>query len=387
MKKIAFVIQRYGLDVNGGAEYECRVLAEHLTSLYDVDIFTSCARIYNPWDNYYKTGIEIINNVTVLRFPVEKKRDLERLSYLTKEIDNGHTEKEREWIEEMGPYCPQLINHIQKYSDKYKAVIFFSYDFYTTVIGLETGIKNAVLVPTAHDAPGIYHNIYRKALRRPKAILYNSIEERDFLIRHFHTGDKISRLTCVGINIPESEDWDMPERFKQYDNYIIYVGRVSYGKNFPQLNRYFIEYKERNPSDLKLLVAGRIDNYLTIQNYSDIVYLGFVSEEEKMKLMKNAKFLILPSEWESLSLVILESMAVKRPVLVNGECAVLKGQCIRSNAGLYYTNYLEFEYTMNYILNHKDEYNEMCENGFDFVKKNYDWNVVVHNVSSLIEEI
>lgn len=387
MEKIAFVIQRYGQDVNGGAEYECRALAEHLTELYDIDIITSCARIYNPWDNYYKTGKEIINNVTVFRFPVEKKQDLERLAYLTTEVDNGRTEKEREWIDEIGPYCPQLINYLQGHSDEYKAVIFFSYDFYTTVIGLETGIKNAVLVPTAHDAPGIYHNIYRRALRRPKAILYNSIEEREFLVKYFHTGDKISRLTCVGVNIPELEDWGMPERFKQYDNYTIYVGRVSHGKNFPQLNRYFMEYKGRNPSNMKLLVAGRIDNYLTIQNHSDIVYLGFVSEEEKIKLMKNAKFLILPSEWESLSLVILESMALKRPVLVNGECAVLKGQCIRSNAGLYYTSYLEFEYAMNYILNHKDEYNEMCENGYDFVKKNYDWNEVVRNVSSLIEEL
>ena len=386
-EKIAFVIQRYGQDVNGGAEYECRVLAEHLSDLYEADVFTSCARAYNPWDNYYKAGREIINGVNVIRFPVERKQDRERLAHLTIQMNNGHTEREDEWIEEVGPFCPQLINHIEKCADRYKAVIFFCYDYYTTVVGLKTGIKNAVLVPAAHDAPGIYYDIYRKALRRPKAFLYNSIEEREFLIKHFHTGDKKSRLTCVGIEIPRLDYWGMPECLKQYDNYVIYTGRVSNGKNYSQLNRYFIKYKEKNPSNLKLLVVGRIDNYLVIENHSDIVYLGYMSEEDKIRLMRNARFLILPSEWESLSLVILESMAVKRPVLVNGKCEVLKGQCIRSNAGLYYSNYIEFEYAMNYILNNEGAYNEMCENGSKFVRENYNWDKVVRNVASLIEEL
>ena len=65
-KKILFVVQRYGEDVNGGAEYHCRVLAEHLLELYDVDVVTSCARNYTPWDNFYKPGKEKINGINVI---------------------------------------------------------------------------------------------------------------------------------------------------------------------------------------------------------------------------------------------------------------------------------------------------------------------------------
>ncbi len=386
-KKILFVVQRYGEDVNGGAEYHCRVLAEHLLELYDVDVVTSCARNYTPWDNFYKPGKEKINGINVIRFPVERIRNVARLQKLTAEINKGNIDKETEWIEEIGPFCPKLIKYIQLYSDGYKAVIFFSYDFYTTVIGLNTGLKNSILIPTAHDTPAIYKTIYRKMLQKPQAILYNSIEEREFLMREFNTKEKISRLTCVGIDIPELSDWSMPERFKKYDNYIIYVGRISDGKNFNQLNQYFIEYKKRKPSNLKLLVIGRCDEGIRIEYSSDIIYLGFVSEDEKARLMRNAKLLVLPSKYESLSLVILESMAVKRPVLVNEECNVLKGQCIRSNAGLYYSGYIEFEYALEYILNNDDMYKEMCENGFRFVKENYNWEDVVKNVSSLIEEL
>ena len=50
----------------------------------------------------------------------------------------------------------------------------------------------------------------------------------------------------------------------------------------------------------------------------------------------------MPSYFESLSMVALEAWALGRPVLANGRCDVLKGQCIRSNAGLYYESYEEF---------------------------------------------
>jgi glycosyltransferase involved in cell wall biosynthesis len=134
-------------------------------------------------------------------------------------------------------------------------------------------------------------------------------------------------------------------------------------------------------------VVGKFDNGVKVTISDDIIYAGFVTDDERNIILSNAKILINPSKYESLSLSILESMIARTPILVNGNCDVLKGQCIRSNAGLYYTNYMEFEYGLNFILNNEEAYREMCENGYKFVKENYDWDTVVENVTSLIYEI
>lgn len=388
MKKIALVVHRYGLDVNGGAEYHCRVLAEHMTARYEVDVLTSCARNTLPWDNAYQAGVEVINQVNVHRFPLEKMRDDVLFDELYKKLGKGDKEIEEEWISQMGPYCPSFISFLEENADKYEAVIFITYAFYLTVKGMGLHLKNSILLATAHDDASVRLPIYREVFQAPTAFLYNSVEEKEFIIKNFHTENKPSRLTCVGIDIPEAGAYAFPERFKEYkDSYIIYVGRISNGKNFGELNRDFIEYKRRNPSPLKLMVLGKTDDKMPLTYSEDIIYAGFVTEEEKMALLENAKLLVMPSEYESLSLVILESMAVGRPVLVNGRCAVLKGQCIRSNAGLYYTDYFEFEAGLNYILSHKEAYQQMCDNGYKFVKDNYNWDKVVADISSLIEEL
>lgn len=384
--KIVFVVHRYGLDVNGGAETHCRELAERLLPYYETEVFTSCARAI-PWDDYYQPGREEINGVTVRRFPLERKRNLERMEELNQKRLFGEERAEEAWIEENGPYCPALIEYLKENKNDYKVVIFFTYSHYLTYAGLALGIEHAIFVPLAHDEPGIYVSLYRKVFKNAKAFLFNTEEERKFVCNQFQVADKPYRVTCIGIDMPKQSTEGVPKKYEKYKNYIIYIGRVAHSKNYAELNKYFIKYKETHTSDLKLLVLGRIYNGFQLTYHEDIEYLGFVSEEEKHVLIQNAKFLVLPSKTESLSFVILESFALRRPVLVNGYSPVLREQCHRSNAGLYYLNYAEFEAGMEYLLTHPEEYKAMGENGFKFAQENYDWKTVLNNIIGLIEEM
>lgn len=379
---IAFVVHRYGLEINGGAEDECRSLAERLLGRYNVDVLTSCSMGSSPFDNCYPTGDSLLNGVTVRRFLVEFDKNV-ICRYEKKLHDIPYNEQQ--YIKDCGPYCPELINYLETNAHHYKAVIFFTSATYITTMGLLLGLDNSLLVPTMHEDSGVEKTIYHKAIKKAKGIIYNSIEERDYVVKHFDTGNIPGCLTCMGIDEHDGRtDETMREK---YGRYILYAGRVSDGKNFAQLNDYFIEYKKAHNIPLKLLVIGRIDNYMRIIHHEDIQYLGFVNEDEKRALMHCADFLVLPSFMESLSIVILESMMESRPVLVNGNCAVLKGQCLRSNAGLWYTNYNEFSLCVTFLMNHKKICDEMGKSGKIFVKTNYSWSSVVARMSSFIDSV
>lgn len=101
----------------------------------------------------------------------------------------------------------------------------------------------------------------------------------------------------------------------------------------------------------------------------------------------NSKFLIMPSPYESLSIVTLEAMACKTPVLVNGECAVLKGHCKRSNAGLWYNDYDEFMECSRLLASNDELRKQMGRNGERYVNENYNWVDLKRKYSNLLEKI
>ena len=90
-------------------------------------------------------------------------------------------------------------------------------------------------------------------------------------------------------------------------------------------------------------------------------------------MMKEAFALLLFSHFESLSMVVLESMLMGRPVLVSGKCEVLKGHCIRSGAGLFFDYYQEFAGCIRWMEEHPEAYRTMRESGIRYVKENYSW--------------
>ena len=73
--KLAVVVQRYGADINGGAELHARYIAEHLARHAQVEVFTTCARDYITWKNELPPGEETVNGVRVRRYRVSQPRD------------------------------------------------------------------------------------------------------------------------------------------------------------------------------------------------------------------------------------------------------------------------------------------------------------------------
>jgi len=386
MEKICFVVQRYGLEVNGGAELHCRQLAEQLRPFYDVTVLTTKAIDYITWVDEYSESEEEIHGVHVKRFGVEHPKNLEIFNEVNNRFFHGEInsrQQELEWLEKQGPYVPELLEYIANHQNEYKAFVFFTYLYYPTVLGIPIVKDKAILIPTAHREPFLEMGIFKDVFFQPKAIFYNTREER-FLVE-FTFGNEMIRndIGGVGIEVPEQIE---PEIFmKKYDleKYIVYTGRVDAGKGCVKLFEYFQRYKYRNPGNLKLVLMGKVA--IDIPTCEDIISLGFVSEEDKFNGMAGAEALILPSAFESLSIVVLESLGVERPVVVNGECKVLVGHCENSNAGFYYESFEEFEGILNYIVTHEEVTKQMGTLGKRYVNENYRWDVIIKRLRRLID--
>lgn len=385
--KLAFVVQRYGTEINGGAEYLCREVAEHLSKYCAVDIITTCAIDYVTWKNEYDSEETRINGVSVKRFPVDFPRDIKRFNKFSEKVlcKDHSVDEEIEWMKLQGPYSTELFKFIEDSKDHYDLFFFFTYLYCTTFFGLPPVADKAILVPAAHDEPPVYLSIFNETFHKPRAIMYNTKEEKDFVIQRFGNGNIPYDVAGSGVSLSEETDSSDPQNIISEEDFITYMGRIDESKGCGELFDFFQRYKKENNSPTKLVVLGKA--VMKIPPHPDIDHLGFVPEDEKYNILKNSKILIMPSKYESLSMVLLEAWHCKKPVLVNGQCDVLKGQCIRSNAGLWYENYEEFSACLNLLLADEQLRDKLGNKGRQFVDLHYSWENIEKKYLDLIERV
>jgi glycosyltransferase involved in cell wall biosynthesis len=382
--RLAFVVQRYGLEINGGAEMQCRQLAERLSKHIEVEVLTTCAEDHYTWRNVYSPGQEIINGVLVRRFPVDRERNMAEFDRFTRDLVAGsHTYfDEMRWMELQGPISSGLLRFLDAGQDRYDLFSFMTYLYASTFLGLQVVPQKSILFPTAHNDPWIRFPIFRPLFHLPRALAYLSPEERDLIHRLFRNeyipgqvlgnGIDATHLAEVAAAKPQ-RIFQQGSRLTTQDEFIVFVGRVDPSKGCDQLFEFFLRYKHETGSAIKLVLIGKPT--MPIPDHPDIVPLGFL-REEPYAWMAHARALILPSVFESLSLVVLESMGLGVPVLVNGHCDVARGHCQRSNGGLYYYSYEEFAAALTLLLSHPELCAQLGRQGQTYVQQNYAWEVM-----------
>lgn len=392
MKRIAIVYSRYGAELTGGAECYTRQIAQHLANRYEVEILTTKAIDDTTWKDWYARNVEVLQGVTVRRFSVEQLRAKDFQAFheaYCRELEQGHRlpAKERIWLEKQGPYVPELVHYLRRHRKDYDVFLFVGYASYPTVYGLPEVSERSILIPAAKEEPALHFALTEMLLTKPRAFVFLTDEERK-LVRH--TVPRAEPIPCAvmgtGMDVPSVLH---PDLFCRQHNitepYLLYVGLVDETKGCPLLFHYFLEYKKRCQDKLKLVLIGK--QVCRVPSDPDILSLGYLSEEEKWNGIAGAKALVLPATAAAMTRALLEYMALSVPVLVNGACDVLRGHCIKSNAGLYYRNYFEFEGAVRYLLHHPMQYMQLCANAKTYVVQNYDWNQIMSQFSTLIEQV
>ncbi len=384
--KLGFVVQRYGLEIAGGAEYHCRLIAELLSGHAKVDVFTTCALDYVEWKNHYPEGETVLNGVRVRRFAVERQRKILHFARLSGRIaDPGHSREDEEaWMDAQGPYSPALRDHVIRVADegRYDALIYFSYRYWTTARTLRKSQTPALLAPTAED-DGLYRlGLFRSPFEATARFAFNSVEERAMLENAM--GRPLQgEIVGVGSALPGSVDGEaFRRRHAIFGPFLLYVGRIDLNKGCPELFEHFLRYRAQTGTALKLVLIGRA--LLDVPRDESIRALGFLEDREKWDALDACMALAMPSRLESLSMVTLEAFHAERPVVANAHCAVLRGQCRRSGGGLYYANYDEFHEVLSLLEADPGLRDRMGRAGHAYFETHYAWPVILDKYLRLI---
>jgi glycosyltransferase involved in cell wall biosynthesis len=408
--RLAFIVQRYGTEILGGSEYHCRLIAERLAERHQVEVLTTCAREYITWRNEYPEGQDRVRGVTVRRFANARTREIETFNqYSDRIFHSSHSRQdEMEWLKQQGPWSPSLQEYLERHHQNYDILIFFTYLYAPTVLGLRVAPAKSLLVPTAHDEPAIHLNLYEDVFAAPAGFIWNTESERRFVSSHFHLRGLVEDVVGCGVDLPEGEMADgeavglaptsreplaphlegpantFRRRQRMHDPFVLYGGRIDPGKGCEELLEYFQTYV-REGGDATLMLMGA--KLMPLPDDPHVRFAGMLPDEERLHALAAATVVVVPSPYESLSLLALEAFAVGTPILANARSEVLVDHCRQSHAGLFYADRWEFVEALKLLMRDRNLREAMGRNGKAYVDRNYRWSIIINKYERLFSRL
>ncbi|MDR1988655.1 MAG: glycosyltransferase family 4 protein [Acidobacteriaceae bacterium] len=385
--KLACVVHRYGSDIAGGSEAHCRQIAHRLAAHHDVTVLTTCARDHVTWRNEYAAGESMDGRVRVLRFPVARERSLMRFrdatdAALAREATDAD---EEQWFRENGPDTPALLAHLQQSGQSYELVLFWAFRYAEVFFGVPLVASRAILVPTAEDDRIVRMPLSARLFEQAAGFIFLTPEEQTLVARQLDEPLAPSCVVGAGLDAPPPPSTTDLTSLGIKPPFFLYLGRVDPNKGCEGLLRHFARFAAERSHVPQLVLAG--PENMPIADAPWLKRLGFVDEAVRDALLTQATALVVPSRYESLSLVLLEGWNRRLPAIVNRACEVLDGQVRRADGGLSYADYDEFAHSLGYLLDHPDVARQLGQQGFDYVERWYRWPTVLETIEQFLQQV
>ncbi|MEC4685040.1 MAG: glycosyltransferase family 1 protein [Nitrospirota bacterium] len=276
-------------------------------------------------------------------------------------------------------------------------------------------VGNPLLINLCNTAPLLYSNqiitiLDLSFLRNPKWFLRSFYLYYKFLIPKI--AKKASKIITISefskkeimdlLNVPEDKihviycavsgsviNLTSPEAYNRYAKYILAVSSLDPRKNFKNL---IMAYNNLKLSETRLVIVGSENKVFSdsklrniINASKDIIFTGYVSDEELAVLYKNAKLFVYPSLYEGFGIPPLEAMACGCPVVVSN-AASLPEVC--GDAAYYVDPYDidDIARGISEVLNNEKLQEELGQKGLERVKL-FSWKDSAEKLLSVIKEV
>lgn len=383
--RIAVIVPRFGPDIAGGAENLARGFAiEANRRGWQVEVWTTCVKAGEGWQNELAPGPTTITGLAVRRFPVSRFDLARRQALETRMNTQGRLEMAEQyaWLE-TGPHSPTLYKHIAWEAGGFDWLIALPYPNPLVHYAAWLAPEKTILWPCLHDEPYAYLEPVRLLLESVYGVAFNSPEEADIVRQGLGLQPAHTAILGVGATLVEGPGTSEKEGPADQRPYLLYIGRLEAGKNLNLLYEYVGRLWEAGER-VRLVIIG--EGPLTPPNHPAFEFSGYVDEPAKAELCAGALALCQPSVNESFSLAAMESWLAGRPVLVSAGCAVTRGHTRRSKGGLWFGNYPEFGATVDWLLANPELAERMGANGRRYVQANYTWPAVVDRFDQALKD-
>ncbi len=378
--RIAFVCPRFAEGATvGGAETLLKALARQaVTTGHHVTFLTTCAQNHFTWANELPPGPRRIDNLDVIFFPVDANRDTQAFLRVQEAISRrtAFTEAdEQTWLKN-SVNSSALCAYLQAQRDAFDWIVMGPYLFGLVYFASRLAPSKTLLVPCLHDEGFAYTHSFREMFRNVVGCLFNSEPERALARRLYDLPESCGAVVGMGLDPFEAAPGVFARNHGITAPYVLYAGRREDGKGTPLLLDYLTIFRRRTGKDIKLVMAGTGELRPPAELQPHLLDVGFLSEAEKHAAMAGAVAFCHPSINESFGIVILESWLAGTPVLVHARCLVNREHCLKSNGGLWFRIYPEFEEALLTLLQQESLRRSMGAAGRAYVLHEYGWRAI-----------
>lgn len=398
--RLTFVTPRYGKEIVGGAEYAIAQLAANCVRYGDVEaeILTTAAGDERTWSKKYEEGNEFIDGIKIQRFanePIDRNEFDSWGSQFFSRLEKMTDKDFDQWLIRQGPYSPELLGAIE--NCKSDAIVFHPMLSSPTSHGLLRAKVPTVLHPALHDEPVSRMSGYKKVVNASSLLCFSTYFEQKLCNDLYNS--QLVKQSVLGFGIDDivrSSPHEESEILNKYnlekETYVVVLGRVDAGKGSDLVAKFFEQYSKTN-SGIKLVFVGPISqNSLLndtnfVESNENIITTGLVSDTDRDVLVTNSLALLNPSVTESFSLVMLEAMKSKVPVIINQACGPTLEHVERSNSGYMFGDYSTFCASIQMACDNSSDRDLRIENGYKYVNDNYSWEHIISKYMKLIETL
>jgi glycosyltransferase involved in cell wall biosynthesis len=354
---------------------------------YEVEVLTTCALDHYTWANVFPPGTTSDGPVTLRRFPTIQSRDNGRWHYFQERLLSGDRLDETEelaWIN--GRFrVPDLYLHLSAAAERYAAIIFSPYLFWSTLYCTGIAPERTILMPCLHDEPYAYLRAVAAALASCSAVWFLSEPEHELAHR---LAPVAPHHAVIGAAVKIPASYDRQGFRKRHDlerPYVLYAGRREGGKGWQELMVGFGVSIRRHYLPFDLVTIGVGDAQTPASLEGRVVDLGYLSPAEVPDAFAAAEAFLQPSANESFSRTIMEAWLAETVVIANRQSDVVTWHCERSGGGLLYDDELELGQCLRFVAEAPEQAAQLARKGRDYVLANYRWPAVLDAMEQSLE--